>query len=315
MTRYVAHRALEVRAECRRRFRDERAARASRATDGVDAAGGAGGGAAAVGTPGGAVRGTTDMRGTEPVIHLSGWVQPHDSATAQLAIRDPASTWLHAFAEALSDRGIKIDGGVVRTPDADVAEQQRLASITSPTLAEIMPAFFKPSQNQIGEILLHTLGLEKEMLGTSDAGRARGRAADGRLRRRHRRASSCATAADCRDTTTSRRETIVRILDGMRQRAGFQGVLRRDADRRRRRHDRESDERDAGAGQRPREDWNGRSLARVVRATSRPPTAACCCSRSSATTTRCRTPRSNACRTGSRRSSPVIPSCDEMPSL
>jgi len=189
-------------------------------TAGRGGRGGAGGGRGGRGNAGGAVRGTTDMRGVEPVIHLSGWVQPHDSVTAQLAIRDPASTWLHAFAEALTDRGIKIDGGVIRTPDADITEQQRLASITSPTLAEIMPAFFKPSQNQIGEILLHTLGLEKENAGTSDAGR--------RVVERQMVAFGADTAGFVvRDGSGLSRhdyvtpETIVKVLDGMRQRPDF----------------------------------------------------------------------------------------------
>src|SRR5207244_657115 len=120
---------------------------------------------------GGAARGTTDMRGATPVVHLTGWVNPRDSVTTQIALRDPASAWLGAFAEALTDRGIKIDGGIVRTPDVAIAEQQRLVAYQSPTLAEIFPHFLKPSQNQIGEILLHTLGLEKEQMGTADAGR------------------------------------------------------------------------------------------------------------------------------------------------
>jgi D-alanyl-D-alanine carboxypeptidase/D-alanyl-D-alanine-endopeptidase (penicillin-binding protein 4) len=160
------------------------------------------------------------MRGAEPVVHLTGWVLPHDSVSTQIAIRDPASAWLHAFAEALSDRGIKIDGGVVRTPDVDITEQQRLASLSSPTLGEIFPHFFKPSQNQIGEILLHTLGLEKEHLGTADAGRrvverqllAFGADSDGFVVRD-------GSGLSRHDYVTP--ETIVRVLDAMRQRDDF----------------------------------------------------------------------------------------------
>ena len=46
-----------------------------------------------------------------------------------------------------------------------------IAVILSPPLREIMPAFEKPSQNQIGEILLRTLGLERTGVGTPDSGR------------------------------------------------------------------------------------------------------------------------------------------------
>jgi D-alanyl-D-alanine carboxypeptidase/D-alanyl-D-alanine-endopeptidase (penicillin-binding protein 4) len=184
--------------------------------------GAAGGGrAGGRGNAGGAARGTSDMRGAEPVVHLAGWVLPHDSVTTQIAIRDPASAWLHAFAEALSDRGITIDGGVIRTPDVEITEQhQRLASLSSPTLGEIFPYFFKPSQNQIGEILLHTLGLEKEQLGTADAGRrvverqllAFGADTDGFVVRD-------GSGLSRHDYVTP--ETIVRLLDAMRQRPDF----------------------------------------------------------------------------------------------
>ena len=43
--------------------------------------------------------------------------------------------------------------------------------MSSPTLGEITPKFLKPSQNQIGEILLHTLGLERAGVGSADSGR------------------------------------------------------------------------------------------------------------------------------------------------
>lgn len=191
------------------------------------AEGGRGGGAAVPGggrgrggPRSGAVRGTTDMRGTVPVVHLSGWVMPNDSVTSQVAIRDPASTWLQAFAEALHDRGITVRGGVVRSPDAAITDQKRLVTLTSPTLAEIMPHFFKPSQNQIGELLLHTLGLEKGGAGTSDAGR--------RVVEQQMVAFGADTAGFVvRDGSGLSRhdyvtpETIVRILDGMRKRTDF----------------------------------------------------------------------------------------------
>ena len=182
---------------------------------------GAPGGRGGRGNASGVVRGTSDMRGAEPIVHLAGWVLPHDSVTTQIAIRDPASAWLRAFAEALFDRGITIDGGVTRTPDVDITEQQRLASLSSPTLGEIFPHFFKPSQNQIGEILLHTLGLEKEHLGTADAGRrvverqllAFGADSDGFVVRD-------GSGLSRHDYVTP--ETIVKVLDAMRQRADFQ---------------------------------------------------------------------------------------------
>jgi D-alanyl-D-alanine carboxypeptidase/D-alanyl-D-alanine-endopeptidase (penicillin-binding protein 4) len=41
---------------------------------------------------------------------------------------------------------------------------------TSPPMTEIVAAFMKPSQNQIGEILLKTLGVELRGMGTAGAG-------------------------------------------------------------------------------------------------------------------------------------------------
>ncbi len=182
--------------------------------------GGGGRGGGRGGARGGAVRATTDLRGALPVVHLTGWVLPNDSASAQVAIRDPASTWLAAFAEALGDRGIKIDGGIVRTPDAAITDQKRLVTLSSPTLGEIFPHFFKPSQNQIGELLLHTLGLERGGAGTSAAGE--------KVVEQQLVAFGADTAGFVvRDGSGLSRhdyvtpETIVRILDAMRKRSDF----------------------------------------------------------------------------------------------
>jgi len=187
---------------------------------GGSAAVGGGGRGGRGGVRSGAVRATTDLRGAVPVVHLSGWVLPNDSTTAQIAIRDPASTWLRAFAEALADRGITLDGGIVRTPDAAITDQKRLVTLSSPTLGEIFPHFFKPSQNQIGELLLHTLGLEKGGAGTADAGR--------RVVEQQLVAFGADTAGFVvRDGSGLSRhdyvtpETIVRVLDAMRRRSDF----------------------------------------------------------------------------------------------
>jgi D-alanyl-D-alanine carboxypeptidase/D-alanyl-D-alanine-endopeptidase (penicillin-binding protein 4) len=137
-----------------------------------------------------------------------------------IAIREPASAWLQAFAEALSDRGITVRGTLVRTPDASLAGQQVLFTMASPTLAEILPRFFKPSQNQIGEILLRTIGLEKAGVGSADSGRrvverqmiAFGADTDGVVVRD-------GSGLSRHDYVTP--ETIVKILDGMRKRDDF----------------------------------------------------------------------------------------------
>jgi D-alanyl-D-alanine carboxypeptidase/D-alanyl-D-alanine-endopeptidase (penicillin-binding protein 4) len=184
------------------------------------AGGGRGNGGGGRGGRSGAVRATSDMRGSQPVVHLTGWVAPHDSVTAQVALRDPASAWLQAFAEALADRGIVLRGGVVRASEAVITDKPRLFTMSSPTFAEILPKFLKPSQNQIGELLLHTLGLERTGVGSADSGR--------RVVERQIVAWGADTAGFAvRDGSGLSRhdyvtpETIVKILDAMRKREDF----------------------------------------------------------------------------------------------
>jgi D-alanyl-D-alanine carboxypeptidase/D-alanyl-D-alanine-endopeptidase (penicillin-binding protein 4) len=168
----------------------------------------------------GMVRGTTDLRGPVPIVRLRGWVAPRDSVRATLAIRDPASSWLQAFAEALADKGITVRGSVVRTPDASLDGLQPLFTMTSAPLSDVLARFLKPSQNQIGEILLHTLGLEKAGMGSADSGR--------RVVERQMIAFGAdSNGFAVRDGSGLSRhdyvtpETFVRILDAMRKRDDF----------------------------------------------------------------------------------------------
>jgi len=172
------------------------------------------------GSRSGAVRGTTDLRGVWPVVRLRGWVAPHDSVRATIAIREPASAWLQAFAEALADRGITVRGNLVRTPDASLDGQTVLFTLASPPLAEILPRFLKPSQNQIGEILLRTLGLERAGVGSADSGRRV-------IERQMLAFDADSSGVVVRDGSGLSRhdyvtpETIVKILDAMRKRDDF----------------------------------------------------------------------------------------------
>jgi len=163
---------------------------------------------------------TTDMRGARPVVHLAGSVGPGDSLSAQVALRDPASAWLDAFAEALRERGIRVRGNVIRAPVATVPDRPRLFSLSSPPLREILPPFLKPSQNQIGELLFHALGLERTGVGSADSGR--------RVVERQLVAWGADTAGFAvRDGSGLTRhdyvtpETIVKVLDAMRTHESF----------------------------------------------------------------------------------------------
>jgi serine-type D-Ala-D-Ala carboxypeptidase/endopeptidase (penicillin-binding protein 4) len=82
--------------------------------------------------------------------------------------RDPDAAYLAAFREALLLKGITIGDEAVPPAASDT-----LLTFLSPPLREILPPFMKPSQNQIGEMLFKTLGLERDStrVGTAMAGR------------------------------------------------------------------------------------------------------------------------------------------------
>jgi D-alanyl-D-alanine carboxypeptidase/D-alanyl-D-alanine-endopeptidase (penicillin-binding protein 4) len=162
----------------------------------------------------------TDVRGPRPLLNLSGFVRTRDSATVTVALRHPAQAWLTAFAEALTDRGITIRGNVISEPAVDTAGLTHLFTLWSPPLRTVLPLFEKPSQNQIGEILFRTLGLEKTGVGTPDSGR--------RVVERQLTAWGADTAGHAvRDGSGLSRhdyvtpETVVRVLDAMRQHPEF----------------------------------------------------------------------------------------------
>lgn len=162
----------------------------------------------------------TDVRGRRPLLNLSGFLRARDSATVTVAIRNPSAAYLDAFAEALAERGIALRGTVISEPAADTARLARLFTLWSPPLRTILPRFEKPSQNQIGELLFRTLGLEKSGVGTPDSGR--------RVIERQLTAWGADTAGHAvRDGSGLSRHdyvtpaTIVRVLDAMRQHADF----------------------------------------------------------------------------------------------
>jgi D-alanyl-D-alanine carboxypeptidase/D-alanyl-D-alanine-endopeptidase (penicillin-binding protein 4) len=105
--------------------------------------------------------------GSTAVI-LRGQVAVGDTAVLTIAQHDPDLAYVAALTEALRDRGIAVDG---RAP-AGSARVDTLFTMQSVPLSEILPNILKPSQNQIAEIFLRTIGLEKGTSGTAEGGRA-----------------------------------------------------------------------------------------------------------------------------------------------
>jgi D-alanyl-D-alanine carboxypeptidase/D-alanyl-D-alanine-endopeptidase (penicillin-binding protein 4) len=110
-----------------------------------------------------------------PGIVVSGTL-PADTAGVEesIAVRDNTLYFATVLRETLREAGIRVDGPAV---DADALPGGAPALATtplfvhaSPPLREILPAFLKPSQNQLGEILLKTLGRELRGEGSARAG-------------------------------------------------------------------------------------------------------------------------------------------------
>lgn len=104
-------------------------------------------------------------------VVVRGTIAPHDSQVVRFAHEAPPTAYLTALKEALEARGLAVAESESASKGS-TATLDTIAVILSPPLRDILPAFEKPSQNQIGEILLRTLGLERTGVGIPDSGRA-----------------------------------------------------------------------------------------------------------------------------------------------
>ena len=105
-------------------------------------------------------------------VVVRGTIAPHDSQMVRFAHEAPPVAYITALKEALEARGLAVAESDSVSRGTARATLDTLAVILSPPLREILPVFEKPSQNQIGEILLRTLGLERTGVGIPDSGRA-----------------------------------------------------------------------------------------------------------------------------------------------
>lgn len=108
-------------------------------------------------------------------ILVDGAIIAGDSTERRIAFRDQRHAFLGALREALGDRGIAVDSsepGWIASSANGAREPTGLAlfSWRSDSLGAILPAFEKPSQNQIGEILLRTIGLTAGKIGSPEEG-------------------------------------------------------------------------------------------------------------------------------------------------
>jgi D-alanyl-D-alanine carboxypeptidase/D-alanyl-D-alanine-endopeptidase (penicillin-binding protein 4) len=150
-------------------------------------------------------------------VVVSGTIPAGDSTRVIVTHRDPSAAYVAAFREALLDRGVAVDDSTF--PDS--AAIDTLFVMQSPPLSQLLAAFMKPSQNQIGEMLFKTVALAATDTGTARVARrlfaerlrAWGVEPDGFL-------VWDGSGLSRQDLVSP--ETLVRVLDAMRRGPHFQ---------------------------------------------------------------------------------------------
>jgi serine-type D-Ala-D-Ala carboxypeptidase/endopeptidase (penicillin-binding protein 4) len=102
---------------------------------------------------------------------------PMDTTALEVnvAVRDPARYFIVVLRETLREAGIQVEGPAVLWGDREEADAvpppaARLFAYRGAPMSEIIPAFMKPSQNQMAEMLLRSVGRELRGRGTAQAG-------------------------------------------------------------------------------------------------------------------------------------------------
>jgi len=101
-------------------------------------------------------------------VAVHGEIALGDSAELVITQHDPDEAYAAALSEALAERGITVGRQPARYASDRV---DSLFTVQSVPLREILPMILRPSQNQIAEVFLRTLGLERTGVGTADSGR------------------------------------------------------------------------------------------------------------------------------------------------
>jgi len=128
---------------------------------------------ATTGAPGSAPRIDAARESQGPGIIVSGQLASDTTAvTTEVAVRNNTAYFATVLRETLVAAGIAVRGEAVDVDSLPpvLARTDTLFVHRSPPMPEILAAFLKPSQNQIGEMLLKTLGRELRGTGTARAG-------------------------------------------------------------------------------------------------------------------------------------------------
>jgi len=154
---------------------------------------------------------------TTGVVVVTGTIPVADTTTLEVSFSNPDEAFLAALREALTSRGIAVGD----TAHADAAREDSLFAVTSAPLSVVLGAFLKPSQNQIGEVLVKTVALARTDTGTYRVAR---RLMGERLRAWGARPDGFlvwdGSGMSRRDLVSP--ETLAHVLDAMRHNPNFQ---------------------------------------------------------------------------------------------
>jgi D-alanyl-D-alanine carboxypeptidase/D-alanyl-D-alanine-endopeptidase (penicillin-binding protein 4) len=104
-------------------------------------------------------------------VTVTGYIAPGDSSVQTVVLQDPATAYLFALREALSEKGITVDSAVsAGSVVTDARGMSTLFDYYSAPFREVLAEMMKPSQNQLAEIFLRTVGLEGTGVGSADSG-------------------------------------------------------------------------------------------------------------------------------------------------
>jgi D-alanyl-D-alanine carboxypeptidase/D-alanyl-D-alanine-endopeptidase (penicillin-binding protein 4) len=121
--------------------------------------------------------GTADGAGVDELLFNEGMSRivlrgpDGDSLVKTAPATDPAQDYLHELQMALQRRGVRTDLGVAESVvPRDGIPLDTMFVVRSAPLREIVRYLLKPSQNQTGEVLMRSIGLERAGVGTADSG-------------------------------------------------------------------------------------------------------------------------------------------------
>jgi len=104
-------------------------------------------------------------------VVMTGWIPAGDTVKLHLATGHPTLYLLAHVERALAQAGIEVEGAVRRAIDAAPPRDPTWSQvIVSDSLGAVVAEMLKPSDNQMAESILRTVGLEMAGEGTAEAG-------------------------------------------------------------------------------------------------------------------------------------------------